>query len=115
MKIKIITTALILTTLTGCDKQPEQATASEPHNTAVAAKFEQSDKKIGEFLDQLDNPETSQEVRVQILCKDFPAEYKSEYMSALLQLEPKQYTQSKLLAELKLALDYYKNKFEIKC
>ena len=115
MKIKIITTALILTTLTGCDKQPEQAAASEPHNAAVTAKFEQSDKKIGKFLEQLENTETSQEVRVQILCKDFPAEYKSEYMSALLQLEPKQYTQSKLLAELKSALDYYKNKFEIKC
>lgn len=111
MKIKIITAALLLITLTGCNKQ----SASEHHNTAVAAKFEQSDKKIGEFLDQLDNPETSQEARTQILCKNYPAEYKNEYMPALLQLEPKQYTQSKLLAELKSALDYYKNKFEIKC
>ena len=111
MKTKILITTLLLITLTGCNKQ----SASEPHNTAVATKFEQSDKKIGEFLGQLDSPETSQEARVQILCKDFPAEYKSEYMPALLQLEPKQYTQSKLLAELKSALDYYKNKFEIKC
>ena len=115
MKTKILITTLLLITLTGCDKQIEQATASEPHNAAVTAKIEQSDKKIGEFLDQLENAQTSQEVRVQILCKDFPAEYKSEYMPALLQLEPKQYTQSKLLAELKSALDYYKNKFEIKC
>ena len=115
MKIKILITTLLSITLTGCDKQPEQAAASEQHNAAVIAKLEQSDKKIGEFLDQLENTQTSQEVHVQILCKDFPAEYKSEYMPALLQLEPKQYTQSKLLAELKSALDYYKNKFEIKC
>ena len=111
MKTKILITSLLLITLTGCDKQ----SASEPHNTAVAAKFEQSDKKIGEFLDQLDNPETSQEARTQILCKDYPAEYKNEYMPALLQLEPHSYTQGKLLAELKSALDYYKNRFEIKC
>ena len=115
MKIKILITTLLSITLTGCDKQPEQAAASEQHNAAVIAKLEQSDKKIGEFLDQLENTQTSQEVHVQILCKDFPAEYKSEYMPALLQLQPKQYTQSKLLAELKSALDYYKNKFEIKC
>ena len=111
MKIKLLVTTLFLITLTGCQKQP----ASEPHNTAITAKFEQSDKKIGEFLDQLDNPETSQETRTQILCKDYPAEYKNEYMPALLQLEPHAYTQGKLLAELKSALDYYKNKFEIDC
>ena len=115
MKTKILITTLLLITLTGCNKQPEQAAASEPHNAAVTAKFEQSDKKIGEFLDQLDNPETSQEARTQILCKDYPAEYKNEYMPALLQLEPHAYTQGKLLAELKSALDYYKNKFEIDC
>ena len=111
MKTKILITTLLLITLTGCNKQ----SASAPHNTAVAAKFEQSDKKIGEFLDQLDNPETSQETRTQILCKDYPAEYKNEYMPALLQLEPHAYTQGKLLAELKSALDYYKNRFEIDC
>ena len=115
MKTKILITTLLLITLTGCNKQPEQAAASAPHNAAVTAKFEQSDKKIGEFLDQLDNPETSQEARTQILCKDYPAEYKNEYMPALLQLEPHAYTQGKLLAELKSALDYYKNRFEIKC
>ncbi len=111
MKTKILITTLLLITLSGCNKQ----SASEPHNTAVATKFEQSDKKIGEFLDQLDNPETSQEARTQILCKDYPAEYKNEYMPALLQLEPHSYTQGKLLAELKSALDYYKNRFEIDC
>ena len=111
MKTKILITTLLLIILTGCNKQ----SASEPHNIAITAKFEQSDKKIGEFLDQLDNPETSQEARTQILCKDYPAEYKNEYMPALLQLEPHAYTQGKLLAELKSALDYYKNKFEIKC
>ena len=115
MKTKLLTTTLLFITLTGCDKQLEQATASEPHNTAVTAKIEQSDKKIGKFLEQLENTETSQEVRTQILCKDYPAEYKNEYMPALLQLEPHSYTQGKLLAELKSALDYYKNRFEIKC
>ena len=39
MKTKILITTLLLITLTGCNKQPEQAAASEPHNAAVAAKL----------------------------------------------------------------------------
>ena len=114
MKKIIFNILLLAVTLTGCQKQPKQVPES-PSYKATKATFEQSDKKIGEFLDQLDSPETSQEARTQILCKDYPAEYKNEYMPALLQLEPHAYTQGKLLAELKSALDYYKNKFEIKC
>ena len=114
MKTKILTTTLFLIILTGCDKQSDPAT-SEPSSPTITAQFEQSDEKIGKYLDQLDDPNTTQEVRIQILCKDYPTEYKTNYMPALMKLSPSEYTEAKLLSDLESALDYYKNIFEIKC
>lgn len=114
MKTKILTTTLLLITLTGCDKQPEPLT-SEPSNPTITAQFEQSDEKIGKYLDQLDDPSTPQDTRIQILCKDYPTEYKKNYMPALLKLSPTEYSEVKLLKELEIALDYYKNSYEINC
>jgi len=115
MKTKLLTASLLLIILTGCDKQPEQ-TASEPSNDpTITAQFEQSDEKIGKYLDQLDDPNTTQDARIQILCKDYPTEYKNNYMPALLKLSPTEYSEVKLLKELEIALDYYKEKNQITC
>ena len=115
MKIRILTTTLFLIILTGCDKQPEQAASEQSDNPTITAQFEQSDEKIGKYLDQLDDPNTPQDVRIQILCKDYPTEYKKNYMPALLKLSPTEYSEVNLLKELEIALDYYKNNYEIKC
>ncbi|CAD9194543.1 hypothetical protein [Acinetobacter bohemicus] len=112
MKIKFLTTAIFLIILTGCDKPSKLTESSSP---TITAQFEQSDEKIGKYLDQLDDPNTPIEVRKKILCKDYPAEYKENYMPALLKLSPTEYSEAKLLKELKIALDYYKNSYEIKC
>lgn len=114
MKTKLLTTILLLITFTGCNKQPEPA--SEPSNDpTITAQFEQSDEKIGKYLDQLDDPNTIQDARIQILCKDYPTEYKENYMPALLKLSPTDYTETKLLKELDIALNYYKEKNNIRC
>lgn len=115
MKIKILTTTLLLITLTGCEKQPDQASLEPSTNQTITAQFEQSDEKITKYLDQLDDPNTTQEVRIQILCKDYPTEYKTNYMLSLMQLSPGEYTEAKLLSDLNSALDYYKVNFNIKC
>ena len=116
MKIRLLTTALILIMLTGCDKQPEQAAAAEhSNNPNITAQFEQSDDKINKLLDQLDDPNTVQNARIQILCKDYPTEYKENYMTALLKLSPTDYTETKLLKDLDIALNYYKEKDSIHC
>lgn len=112
MKVKLLATTLFIITLTGCDRQPDQA-VTEPSNPTITAQFEQSDEKIGKYLDQLDDPNTPQNTRIQILCKDYPAEYKKNYMPALLKLSPTEYSEVKLLKELETALDYYKNSYEI--
>lgn len=101
----------------GCQKRPEEATASESAKVDTSAKvqFRQSDVKISKFLDQLDDPSTSQDIRKQILCVDYPSEYKNNYMPALLQLSPNDYTETKLMKNLDAALNYYKEKDNIHC
>lgn len=118
MKIRIHTTILFLIILTGCDNQSKVAEASnstEIDSSIANTKFEKSDKKISTYLDQLDDPNTPQEARIQILCKDYPAEYKNNYMPALMKLSPGEYTEGKLMKDLDIALDYYKKKDNIHC
>jgi hypothetical protein len=114
MKIRILATTLFLITLTGCEKS-KPITPESSSDTTITAQFEQSDEKITKYLDQLDDPNTTQEVRIQILCKDYPTEYKTNYMPALMKLSPGEYTEVKLLSDLNSALDYYKVNFNIKC
>ena len=115
MKTKLLTTTLFLIILTGCDKQPDQAITESSTNQTITAQFEQSDEKITKYLDQLDDPNTTQEVRIQILCKDYPTEYKTNYMPALMELSPGEYTEGKLMKDLDIALDHYKKKDNIQC
>jgi len=118
MKTKILTTTLFLIILTGCDNQSKVAEASnsdETDSSIANAQFEKSDKRINKYLDQLDDPKTTQDARIHILCVDYPTEYKTNYMPSLLRLSPGEYTEAKLLSDLESALDYYKNSFEIKC
>lgn len=112
MKLKILTLTLsTLTLLSGCTKQAEPEAAEVDYK----AQFEESDRKIGEFLDQLDNPNTPQDIKVKILCHDYPEVYKTQYMPALIKISPKPYTEEKLLSDLKSATDYYKDAFGIRC
>lgn len=117
MKIKILISLFLTLAITGCQKQQEEAVASEPAKIDITAnaQFEQSDNKIEAFLNQLEDPDTSQKVRTQILCKDYPSEYKKNYMPALLKLSPTDFTEKKLLLDLDSTLSYYKNTFGIKC
>ncbi|MBN6525333.1 hypothetical protein ABH305_15875 [Acinetobacter pittii] len=112
MKLKILTITISISLLLGgCTKQAEPEAAEVDYK----AQFEESDRKIGEFLDQLDNPNTPQEVKVKILCHDYPEVYKTQYMPALIKISPKPYTEEKLLSDLKSATDYYKDAFAIRC
>ena len=116
MRTKSIFLFIISLIITACQKQPEQAATPEPSNDpALTVRFEQADQKISVFLDQLDDPNTSQERRAQIICKDYPAVYKNEYMPALLKLSPSEYTEPQLLQDMKIALDYYVQKDKVIC
>ena len=108
MKTKILTALLLSLTITGCQKEPED-------QSKLSAQFEKSDAAIGRFLDKLDSPITPIAEKKQIGCVDFPAEYKTNYIPAMLKSEENTYTEEKLLADMDIALDYYKKKDSIQC
>ena len=115
MKTKIFATLLLSLFITGCKKEPDPSVSTSTPDAVAKAQFEKSDAIINTYLDKLDSSETLQAERIHILCKDYPTEYKTNYMPALLKLSPTEYTQAKLLKDLDIALDYYKKKDNVQC
>ena len=113
MKISLFIIALLALAITGCQKQ--QADVSAEPDPAVKAQFEQSDARLSAYLDKLDSSTISLEERTHILCEDYPKEYKTYYMPALIKLMPQEYDEQALLKDLKNALDFYKVKANIQC
>lgn len=109
--MKKILLICLATMIVGCQKQSEQVPES---NDSLEKIFEKSDKKIGEFLDILDDPHADKELQRKVLCTDYPKFYEHEYLPALLKLsnaEPK----DKLMNDLKITTDYYSEKLNITC
>lgn len=103
----ILIPILFTITISGCQKEYDE-------NPNTKNRFETSDAIIGAYLAKLDSTSTSLEEKTQIACKDYPNEYKKNYMPTLLELSP-DYTETKLLKDLDTALNYYKEKDHIKC
>ena len=116
MKKLAFTTLLVMFVVAGCQKQPEQAEAamSTNKNSVDVIQFEQADQKINNFLDQLDHPNTPMEVRKKIICEDYPEIYFKEYVPAFMKIAPEN-TKEQLEQDLKLALDFYKEKDNVVC
>lgn len=116
--MKRIALIALLTTyaFTGCQKQPEESNTTIPSgkDSADVIQFEVADQKIGQFLEQLDDPETPLELRKRIICKDYPEVYAKKYVPALLK-RSQQYSQEELELDLKKVLDFYKVRDNIKC
>lgn len=104
---KILLICLVIM-IVGCQKQPEKADQS------ASNQFDESDRKIGKFLDILDDPKADKELQRKVLCTDYPKVYEQEYLPAFLKLsdaEPKE----KLMSDFKITTDYYSQKLEITC
>lgn len=111
MKTKIILLTILTTVFAGCDKQPEQ----KPTKSEIQSQYDVADQKIEKFLDVLDDPNADKEQQTKILCEDYPKVYELDYMPALLNISPQDYTKEKLLSDFKVASEYYKEKLGIKC
>lgn len=111
MQAKILISTMLMIILVGCQKQPEQK------NEAIDSKveFESIDQKIIGYLDILDNPTSTREERIKVLCEDYPKTYEIEYVPALLTLQPESFNKDELMKELKISLDYYTDKLNINC
>lgn len=112
MKTKVITFLLLTITITACQKQPEEALESHP---SLNVEFEKSSLVIDGFFDQLDLASTPIAEKKQIVCVKYPTEYKNNYIPAALQIEGNTFSEEKLLHDLDIALDYYKEKYNIQC
>lgn len=112
MKTKLTIALLLSISITGCQKQQDKDPKT---HSAAAAQFEKSDALISNYLDKLDIPNTPKAEQINIICKDYPTEYKTNYMPALLKLQPNDYTEAQLLKDLDIALNYYKEKLSITC
>lgn len=113
MKKRILITVLMSVAICGCQKQQAESSAKPDSN--IRAQFEQSDNQLSVYLDKLDSSTICMEERISILCNQYPEEYKNNYMPALLQLAPEEYTEKDLLRDLDNALNFYKLKANIQC
>lgn len=93
MKYITLITLLLSLAFTGCQKQPSQDI--DPITTTAA--LENSDNIVSKYIEKLDSEFTTQDVRVKILCKDYPREYEKNYMPNLLKLSPDEYSEPMLL------------------
>ncbi|MGQ8976008.1 hypothetical protein [Acinetobacter schindleri] len=111
MKYITFITLLLSLAFTGCQKQP---TEDIDPITSTAA-LENSDNILSKYLEKLDSEFTTQDVRVKILCRNYPREYEKNYIPNLLKLSPGEYSEVALLADMDLVLDHYKEKDAIQC
>ena len=111
MKTITLTTLLLSLAFTGCEKQLSKHI--DPITTTTA--LENSDNILSKYLEKLDSEFTTQDVRIKILCRDYPREYQKNYMPNLLKLSPGEYSETALLADMDLVLDHYKEKDAIQC
>ncbi len=107
--MKKILLICLATMIVGCQKQPEKV-----DDSAADKQFEESDKKIGEFLDTLENPHASKGEQKKILCNDYPKVYEYQYIPALLKLS-KAESKDQLMKDLKMTTNYYSEKLGIIC
>lgn len=110
--MKIITLLLLVIIISGCDKKPKPPPEDQ---SKLSAQFEKSDAVIDAFFDKLDSPTTPFTEKKQITCIDFPTEYKNNYVPAMLQSKANTYSEKKLLADMDMALNYYKKKDNLVC
>lgn len=107
--MKKILLICLATIIVGCQKQTEKA-----DDSAVSKQFDESDKKIGKFLDILDDPKADKELQRKVLCTDYPKVYEQEYLPALLKLSNAE-SKDKLMSDFKISTNYYSDKLGITC
>lgn len=109
MKIMNFTTLILWLTVTGC--QQSQATFDIEE---VTISLEKSEIILGTYIEKLNSEFTLQDVRAQIVCKDYPREYTKNYIPNMLKLNS-EYTELDLLQDMNSTLDHYKSNDNIQC
>ncbi|WKT72009.1 hypothetical protein Q3F87_09050 [Acinetobacter variabilis] len=111
MKHITFITLLLSLAFTGYQKQQ----AADVDLDAVTTALEKSDNILGVYIEKLNSEFTTQDVRIKIICRDYPREYQKNYMTNLLKLSPGEYSEATLLADMDVVLDHYKEIDAIQC
>lgn len=125
MKRKFFSLLLCSTTLLGCesnvtaeeinDKQLKDFIGNLSDQEQKVVYFSMADTQNEEYIDELDDINTTKERAQQILCKEYPEAYKKNYMPFLKEMDSEKYTDEKLLSDLESTMSDYKNKLNIQC
>jgi|GEM_PF-6153695 len=75
MKHITLITLLLSLAFTGCQKQQ----VADIDLDAVTTALEKSDSILGVYIEKLDSEFTTQDVKVKIVCRDYPHEYETNY------------------------------------
>ncbi len=110
MKRITLTTLLLSLAFTGCEKQLSEDI--DPITTATALK--NSDNILSKYIEKLESEFTTQDMKVKIVCRDYPHEYETNYAPYMLMLNSN-YTESALLTHMDLVMDHYKKRDSIRC
>lgn len=102
---------VISLTLVSCTKQAE----SKALPPSVEAQFNSADQQIRRMLYDLSNQNVPLQRKREILCKTYPEVYKNQYVTALLKLAPKVYTEETLLRDYEAVIIFYEKAFFINC
>lgn len=109
MKIINFTALLSSFTVTGCQQSQGTVDIDE-----VTIALEKSENILGTYIEKLDSEFTVQDVRAQIVCKDYPREYTKNYIPNMLKLSS-EYTESDLLRDMNTTLSHYRSNEKIQC
>lgn len=109
MKIINFTALLLSSTIAGCQNSQAPFDIDE-----AAIALEKSENILGTYIEKLDSEFTVQNVRTQILCKDYQHEYTKNYMPNMLKLSS-EYNESDLLRDMNITLNYYRSNEKIQC
>ena len=97
------------------DKQLNDFVGNLSEQEQEVVYFSMADTENEEYLDELDDTETTKERAQQILCKEYPEAYKKSYMPFLQKMDSEKYTDEKLLSDLNSTISNYKSKLNIRC
>ena len=110
MKAILLPVLLLSVSFSACQKLQ-----SDDKAKSIISSIEQSKVILESYIEQLESNHITAEAKRIIICKDYPREFKSNYLPNMLKLESSGHTQKSLLNDLNLTLSHYQCLVNIQC
>lgn len=113
--LKVLAIGLILIFSAACQDKQQPETAKQEKIKQAGQKFDSADQKLSQILDKIESSETDPDTRKQLVCHEYPVIYKEQYMPALLELSPEQFSKDSLLSDYDFVEKDFKERYNIQC